>query len=186
MCVSVCEFVCVCVCVSLCVCVCQSVCVCVCVCVLVCVFVCASVCVCVCVAMCVCASVCVSVCVCVCVLMCVCVLVCVCVCQCVCVLVCVCVYTHITPRSRYRIKNPIKIQVTIPSLSYDINLLFPSDHPVAAYVSFLTFPSLLSCPLSYLQQYVLQSSPYATCGPIQLAFLLFIVRKIPPLLLFFT
>jgi membrane-associated phospholipid phosphatase len=40
---------------------------------------------------------------------------------------------------------------------------FPEGHPVAAYVSFVVFPSFISFPRTFLQSPVLESSFYARC-----------------------
>ena len=60
-------------------------------------------------------------------------------------------------RSKYSTQCDLVLLLSIFSI-----LSFPWDFPVAAYIFFLVFPSLLSFPLSFLLKRVPESSSYAT------------------------
>ena len=53
--------------------------------------------------------------------------------------------------------------VLVFPLSTSSTLSFPCGHPVAAYVFFLVFPSLLAFPISFLQKHFLVGSLYSRC-----------------------
>jgi len=83
--------------------------------------------------------------------------------------------------SPFRSQSSTQCDLVLPLSIYSI-LSYPEVHPIAAYIFFLVFPSLLSLPLSSLQYSVSKGRSHSRCDKStgSLFILLYVGYSSPP------